>query len=78
MNKGGRIGRAGQESIGSRKELVDVRGRVPRAFFNWFDEQSGNTRKEKEMLRRWMLLRGCRGDTTNGSGYLTAETKEVT
>jgi len=52
MKKGSRIGRAERASMGSRKELVEVRGRVPKGFFNWFDEQTGNTREEKEMLGR--------------------------
>lgn len=52
MNKGSHIGRAGQVSIRGKKDLVEVRGRVPMGFFNWFDEQTGNTREEKEMLGR--------------------------
>jgi hypothetical protein len=39
---------------------VAVRGRVPRAFFDWFDGQTGNTKDQREMLCR------CRFEEVEG------------
>ena len=50
MKKRNRIGKAGKASIWLVNESLEVRGRVPKAFFNWFDEQVGNDRDEKKML----------------------------
>jgi hypothetical protein len=50
MKKRNRIGKAGKASIRLVNASLEVRGRVPRTFFNWFDEQVSNDRDEKEML----------------------------